>query len=443
MTAPSLVRGFDTGHFPKDMSAKASRVQQSVEGYLSFVDSQLISSDTINVKADEVFSRGTAAIGELVVFYKDIMPALLELQQQRLDSLVFKRNLVCAVIGIGVFLAAYLFIGFFNATVQMVERFSEASKALSNGQLTARLAVNGRDEMVRVSEGLNDLAGNFAQLVGEVQGSTGVVDEATRKMAADTQETLTNVARQKQETIALQQGIDQLTDRASNITEVTNTAVSLAEQADEKAKHGRSVIQRSAEEFRSMTGDVSRTAEVVGRLDEDVKNISNISESIKGIAEQTNLLALNAAIEAARAGEQGRGFAVVADEVRNLAQRTQISTEEIQSTVSELTGRTEQAVKLMNLIHEHVSKNVEQMDNVSDILNEIDQQVEQINHINSDIAVSAQDQSERARVLFSSIGSISELADASESSAQRTSALSDNLSEESNKLRQRLDRYEC
>jgi len=408
----------------------------------SFVRSRVIDPDNVQVNADNVFRQGTSNLAPMVKLYDHVMPSLQMLLEQRLARLELYRNLVMGVILVAVGAAMYLFMGFYRYTVNTVNRFSEMAGRLAQGNLSVRLEVQGSDEMKAVGEGFNQVADGFQQLVRQTVSSTDNVADAACELNDESRQTLDGAARQKEEADLIAAAVHELADSAQDIASHSAVAAESAQSADEMATQGREVVEHTAASFTGMMDEMARTSEVIGQLDTDVQAIGSISEVIREIAEQTNLLALNAAIEAARAGEQGRGFAVVADEVRNLAQRTQSSTQEIQQTIESLQACTRDSVELMRSSHEQVNTNVEEINRAGELLQAIDDVVADMNRKNAQISSAVQAQNQLVERLQGNIASVSGVADSTESSARSSARLAQGMSDSSARLRESLNAFQ-
>jgi|GEM_PF-515415 len=414
---------------------------QQLSRLQDFVRIRVIEPDSVQISADAVFEQGSANLAPMIKLYSHMMPMLHMLIEKRLVRLELYRNLVLGVILLAVGAAIYLFMGFYRYTLGTVNRFSKMAALLAVGDLSVRLESRGSDEMSTVTEGFNQVADGFQRLVRQTVESTDVVATAAHTMNAESSETLQGAAQQKREAVQIAQAVQELAHSAEDIAGHSAVAAESAQQADALATQGREVVEHTAQSFTGMLDEVSRTSQVIGQLDTDVQAIGDISRVIREIAEQTNLLALNAAIEAARAGEQGRGFAVVADEVRNLAQRTQSSTQEIEQTIESLQACTRDSVALMTSSHQQVSTNVEEITRAGELLGEIDSIVAGMNQKNAQIALAVQAQNQLVDRLQGNIASVSGVADSTELSAQQSAELAQSMAESSARLRDTLGAF--
>ena len=313
---------------------------------------------------------------------------LTDLRQQ--DSMLLTGiGLLVALAGLGVMvLVAY---GLAKPARELVAMLDDIAKG--DGDLTKRLNVDRADELGDIARGFNAFLDKLQGMIREVVGSVQQVTDASEHTADIALRTNDGVQRQLSEIDLVATAVTEMTATAQDVARNASQAANAAQNADGSALHGREVVRATSETIQNLSQDIQRAVDSVQALARDSENITGILDTIRGIAEQTNLLALNAAIEAARAGEQGRGFAVVADEVRNLAQKTQSSTEEIQQMIEQLQNGTRETVKVMEQSRARTDQSVLQAEEADAALTSITQAVSVINDMNNQIASAAEEQS--------------------------------------------------
>ena len=302
------------------------------------------------------------------------------------------------------------------------------------GDLTRRLDDSSRDEVGQLAQGFNKFAGLVHGIIREMTGYTGRLSASAERLSAVTEETSRGVEQQQHRTDEVVTAVNQMAATGREVASNTAAAADAASNADAAADEGRQVVGQTMEVIDSLSQEVRRAAEVIHRLEDDSESIGGVLDVIRGIAEQTNLLALNAAIEAARAGEQGRGFAVVADEVRTLASRTQESTAEIQNMIERLQTGASEAVKVMEHGTARADESVQQAAKAGSALDAISEAVSVISQMNVQIASAAEEQNAVAEDINKSVVAISEITEQTAAGAQQTASASNELNQLSGQL---------
>jgi len=308
----------------------------------------------------------------------------------------------------------------------------------THSDLTRRIEVKSNDEIGETARAFNVMLDKFQSLLQEVNNASVKLASASDQVNVVASSTQQNITRQFSET---EQVATAMNEMASTVQEVARNAASAAEStqhADQEAHQGQQIVQRAAETIQKLASEVDSASEVIADLEHDAESIGTVLDVIRGIAEQTNLLALNAAIEAARAGEQGRGFAVVADEVRTLASRTQESTQEIQTMIEKLQSGSKQAVQVMQAGQDQAQIAVEQTNEAGQSLSTITAAVAAINDMNTQIASAAEEQSSVAEEMNRNIITISEVAETTSTGADQMTGASDDMSRLAVDLREQV-----
>ncbi|MGN5118521.1 methyl-accepting chemotaxis protein [Aeromonas sp. 55A] len=270
----------------------------------------------------------------------------------------------------------------------------EQTRQVAAGNLTSQLDMKqfSHDELGKLAQGFNEMQSNLRMLVNEVSGSVVQLGAAAEEISAVAQQSANNMGAQQHELNQLATAMNEMQATVREVARNTNDAASAATSASDTAAQGSETVNDSIGRIEKVATAIEETALVIRQLGDDSRNIGMVLEVIQGIAEQTNLLALNAAIEAARAGEQGRGFAVVADEVRTLAKRTQDSTSQINHIISELQQRANEAGVTMQQSQDMMSETVHTAREAGASIAEISSSVNSISHMNIQIATATEEQ---------------------------------------------------
>jgi methyl-accepting chemotaxis protein len=329
-----------------------------------------------------------------------------------------------ALVAIITFLAALVVAVLFSASItRPIQRLAETIGMIDkDSDLTRRLDHKGKDELGDMASSFNKMLEKLHHSMREVNSSTAQLAAAAEELSAITIESNQAIETQRSETEQVATAMNEMSATVQEVSQSASTAAEAAQGADGSARKGRDVVQQTVDSIDQLANDVRSTSSVIKKLEGEAENIGTVLDVIRGIAEQTNLLALNAAIEAARAGEQGRGFAVVADEVRSLASRTQDSTAEIQTMIEALQNEARLAVSAMAKGEAQAESGVEKA-----ALAEITRAVTAINDMNTHIASAAEEQSAVAEEINRNISTISGVAEQNTGNAAQTSRASEEL----------------
>ncbi|WP_165671693.1 methyl-accepting chemotaxis protein [Metapseudomonas otitidis] len=305
---------------------------------------------------------------------------------------------------------------------------------LSRGNFGERVDSSRKDELGSLANSANVLRDFLADTFNRLKHSTSELDNASGELNAIAAMMAQGVREQFSRTDQVATAMHEMSATAQEVARHAAEAAGAADQADTSAQQGERVMQATIQSITGMRGEIASTAEVIRRLESDSGRISKVLEVIRGIAEQTNLLALNAAIEAARAGEQGRGFAVVADEVRTLAQRTAESTAEIHQIIDTVQTGAVNAVRAIESGQNRSEQSVIQVTEAGAMLQRITEAVEAIRDMNRQIATAAEEQTSVAEDISRNLTEITSIADTNNENVQRTEGASQRLHELSGEL---------
>ena len=362
------------------------------------------SEDTRGVNCMGCHSVPPGSVVGAVRISLDLSPIDAGIRNSGLESLGI--HLILFVIGMFLLMAALKRV--ISAPIKQLTETMHRIEQQSD--LSLRVAVHGTDEIARAGETFNTMLERFAGILSQVSAATRNLSGVAGQLVDVSSRTQHGVKRQLADTESLASTLHQLAGTVQEVANNTREAASAAVQADTEAKEGAATATTALGAISEMSQQLEQAVQVISRLDNDSRDIGRVIGLIREIAEQTNLLALNAAIEAARAGEQGRGFAVVADEVRTLAQRTQSATQEIESIIVNVQGRAKEAVGAIQNAEQKTESSVRSVEDSAQALNTISGSVGVITRMSTQIANSSGEQSKVAENISHKIGDISAVA---------------------------------
>ncbi len=313
--------------------------------------------------------------------------------------------------------------------------------AQGEGDLTQSLDDRGNDEISQLSGYFNEFTSKMRQSLQDVLSNSTQVLTHSEAVADASQSAQSLTQSQHDITVQVATAMEQMTSQIKEVSDNANSAEQAANDASINTTSGKDIIFSTITQMKTLSGNIDSVSQVVSSLAKESDNIGSVLDVIRGIAEQTNLLALNAAIEAARAGEQGRGFAVVADEVRTLANRTEQSTNEIQQMIQKLQSGAQEAVSAVKISQDISSKTVAQTGKADDSLTEIDRLMEVIADMNTQIARATEQQSHAADEVNLRINDLAGMTDESLSTTERLTGTSQQLKTSSNSMSEVVSRF--
>ena len=360
--------------------------------------------------------------------------AILESVQENLV-----RNIIVAVLGLTA--AIFLAVIVTRSISKPLGRINQGLSLLSKGDLSTKLSEEGNDEFSALSAKVNSLTDSLRELVGNILEQEKRLIEITKESVELGNKSLSEVDKQREQVTVTSTNTKNVQDKSrSNLAQIHDAMDALREITQQSTDIGH-LVDKNRQQVGNQARQAESSSQIISRLDDNSRSIGSILDVIKTIAEQTNLLALNAAIEAARAGEQGRGFAVVADEVRTLANRTHDSTEEIEQMIGNLQKDAAEAVKAINAGREQAQEGVQITQQVSQQVESIRQIIERLSDINEHIVTDTQQQDILLGDVAESLNKIVALADSSAQSTRQSNESTMMLDAQTESLRKAVERF--
>ena len=404
-------------------------------------EDEIILASTLSGSWLEYFNRLTAEIDKTYGFNRAVVETLGQVLSQRLgENIRAMTVLIISLSAVGL-LIIYLYAGFYMATRRTLKRLSGLMGQVADGDMTVHVEVDSRDELGALASDFNDTVRRIRDLITRVSQTAGQVDQQSQQVERISGESSRAVASQRSQIEQVATAMNEMAATSQEVARSAASAVTSAGLVNKETLAGRQLVESSVDGIEKLANEIDNSVKAINQLADDSSSISRVLEVIKGVAEQTNLLALNAAIEAARAGEQGRGFAVVADEVRTLARRTQQSTEEIEQMIARLQSGVNGAVKAMGASHSMTGATVDSSLKVQDALGNILKAVNQIVDQSEQIAAAAEEQTAVSQDIDQNIVEINQVSDRTADGARQTEESSNRMGQLVQELQQIISAF--
>ncbi|MCQ8879209.1 methyl-accepting chemotaxis protein [Pseudoalteromonas shioyasakiensis] len=388
----------------------------------------------------------SGAVGKMRVSVKqsdDVVSRITSETKQQVSNTAKQAEMLAIVIFVIASLIVMALVYFTSRSIILpIERvYHTINDIRRNNDLSLFIEETGKDEITTMTVDFNSLIGDFKKLIYEVNTALTTLNIATGNLSETTSATSSGMQEQLHEADMVATAATEMQATIQDISHNTEAAAKKAESTNLSAQQGRSEVESTVKHINQLSDSLGNASTVVSQLEKDGETIGSVLDVIRAIAEQTNLLALNAAIEAARAGEQGRGFAVVADEVRSLAQRTQESTTEIESIISTLQERTQEVVSIMQRCRTQGGESAAQATKAGELLGAITEDVQTIMDMSTHIAAAIDEQSQVASEVNKNVVRIRDIAEEASTHAVTNAQTSEEVSEQAKVLHQAIDKF--
>lgn len=408
----------------------------SMKKFIALLNSELLLSELVSVDSNRLFDLGTSAIKTNYALYDSLLPILNDLFQNRISTLQSKRNILIAIILSTIVLALILFIGFYRSTIKAIHNLVDATSKISNGDLTIKLSSSTCDETSEIVDALNKMTKHLNSTIVNLNMNASQLTASAESLSSISIQVATNSHKQHTQTEHIATAMSEMSNTIQDISQNAERLVIEVNTADDATTKSNDVINTTINSINTLAQGVANASTVINRLQENSDDIGSVLGVIKSVAEQTNLLALNAAIEAARAGEHGRGFAVVADEVRTLANRTQESAEKIQIMVDNLQQHTKKAVLVMDSEQKNAENMSQHTAEATRSLQNIISSMSNISDMSIQVATAAEEQNAVSKEINLNVSNVSVLSMENTSGTEKIASASDDLEKLATELEQ-------
>ncbi|MBX2846696.1 MAG: methyl-accepting chemotaxis protein [Acidiferrobacterales bacterium] len=415
---------------------QATFLKASTETYGWWIKLKTLQANKARRIADASLESVNAQMEIIISSINEYSNQVADNQNSKLDQTIYASGgLAALLIMIGVTISLLIVNGICRPLIKAVRR----AEGIASGDLSQEPVNSKRkDEIGMLETAMDKLVVQLSSILHDVAKSSDMLTNAANDLNRITDESSDMVDRQQEETQLISQAINEIQATAVHVSESTTDASNAAHDAENAANEGAEIVTRTINSIQELAEEIAGSAKTINELQVNTNEISNILNVILGIAEQTNLLALNAAIEAARAGEQGRGFAVVADEVRHLAQNTQDATQQIEKMITLLQSGTSSAVAAMTSSHQRSTNAVEQVKHEEESLLNINQSVSKIREMNDRISATAEEQASVTAEVNRNVSNITSITEKTTNSihsiSQSAGQLADLAKQLSNKI---------
>ena len=423
------------------LASSLKSLMEDVAALRRLADEKVVTAASFELSWSEYFDQVSELMDKQVAFSSGLLGQAEKIIAQKQEAELTSTVQVVAALVALLLITAYLYVAFYVSLNDSIEQVRGGAARMADGDMTVRLEQRSNDEMGRLIMRFNLSTERVRELVTHVAASADKVTALAESVKGYSVESSSGMNAQMDRTQQVAAAISELTNTVQGVADYSKRAQDVVNLTSGKAQQGSQQVGLSLQQVSSLSQDINLTSTTINELAQDSQKISQVIEEIKSIAAQTNLLALNAAIEAARAGEQGRGFAVVADEVRSLSQRTQDSTGNIESIIDNFLKKIDQAVHAMQHSSEVANSTVEDSRALGVVFDEISQDLKDVVEMTGQIAVSVGQQAQVAHEIDQSIHDIRDSGEQASRQAESTAQASQDMAQEAVQLKSILGAF--
>lgn len=430
------------GEVKNQMLAKqVEQIAAGLDKYAILVDEKLINASQMPQNSTEILAVVAGEISAQYQMYSMLLDRMQNLLiKQKASAEAYTYQVIFSILGV-LLITAYLYIAFYVSIENAISKIMSGAESMAQGDMTFEMHGDSKDEMGALIERFNESSDKVRHLVEQVGQSADAVFELCNKTQGLSSQTNGLISQQLDDTNQVAVAVSEMSQTAQGIADHSQRAEETVQEARQEAQDSAHIVDESLEKISSLCNEIRLTSETIDQLSSDSKNIAQVVDEIKGIAEQTNLLALNAAIEAARAGEQGRGFAVVADEVRSLSQRTHSSTSNIENIIQQFLQRIQEAVDTMGRSLNMANSTVEESKKISVALTSINNRLESVVEMNTLVSHSVKQQAEVSSEVDKSVLRIRDNGEQTSEKSSDTASASVEMAKETVLLKDALNQF--
>ena len=408
---------------------------------VNYLDFNILTAATYDIPINKVLDDLSVHVDAQYSYMGKILEMVsAKIALKKADAEVKMIETLVAVVAV-LLITFYLYVGFYLSIQESIKQLVDASDRMAKGDMTLSLTSQSDDEMGDLTDHFNETAENMRSLIKKVNTSADNVFRVANETKERSIKTRESINSQLDGTSQVAVAVTEMTQTAHGVADYTRQAQKTVQETRDEANQGGGIVRMSLQNIEKLCAEIRKTTESINILAKDSESIAQVVDEIKGIASQTNLLALNAAIEAARAGEQGRGFAVVADEVRSLSQRTHASTTNIQTIIERFLKRIDESVEAMNKSGEVAEGTVQESSMIGIVLDTITEKLETMVEMNNMIAHSVAQQAEVSEEIDQNVNEIREMGEGAVVRAEKTSAATAAMADDANSLKEALSSF--